>query len=125
MIVTKLGAQERPTKTITAKMITTSRVPKIRTLRPTPGVEPARASVAVSRTGGSESRASLIYALVTNYCSRGQRAARNRVPELSCGYGGRVEKQRLRDRRFHGRALERLSDEECRLRPGARQQPLG
>jgi hypothetical protein len=50
----KLGAQDRPTKTITAKRITTSNVPNTRTFRATPGVDPARASVVVSRTEESE-----------------------------------------------------------------------
>src|SRR5205807_8688298 len=57
---TKLGAQGRPTKTMTAIIITTSNVPKMSTFRVTPGVEPARASVVVSTTDGSELRRSAI-----------------------------------------------------------------
>src|SRR3954447_22597745 len=100
---------------MTAKIITTSNVPKTRTLRATPGVEPARACVVVSRTGGSELRGSAILLSSRNHCSRGQRAALKRVPDLSRGHRRRVEKQRLGDRRLHRRALERLGDQEGRL----------
>src|SRR5260221_7916279 len=44
---------------------------------------------------------------------------------LCGGYCRGVEKQRLGDRRLDRRALERLGDQECRLRAGSRGQPLG
>src|ERR1700740_2555447 len=107
-----------------AKRITTSRVPITRTLRATPGVEPARASVVVSRTGGSSLRVWTILLSLRNRSSIGQRADGNRVPttgKSGRGHRRRVEKQGLGDRRFHGRALERLGDEERRLRARPRQ----
>src|SRR5260221_7916280 len=81
----EVGAQERWTKTMITKRITTRTVPKKRTLRATPGVEPARAFVAVSTIGGSELRASAILPLSRNHCSRGQRAVWNRVPDYAAG----------------------------------------
>src|SRR5690349_2028702 len=111
-----------------ANKITTSRVPITSTLRATPGVDPARASVVVSLTGASLCRGSVITLSSRNHCSQGQRARRKPVPtaELLGRRDGRsVEEQRLGDGRLHRRALERLGDEEGRLGPRSRQQPLG
>jgi len=72
--VTEVGRQGRPTKTITAKRITTSSVPNIKTLRATPGVEPARASVVDSWITGSELCGSAILFPSRIHRSRGQRA---------------------------------------------------
>src|SRR3954454_13248035 len=109
MIREKLGGQGQPTNRMTAKIITTSNVPKTRTLRATPGVEPARASVVVCRTEGSECRGSAIMLSLRNHSSCGQRAAWNRVPSaakpLSRGDRRGVEEQCLGDRRLHRRAL--------------------
>src|SRR5690348_16821356 len=70
-----------------AKATTTSSVPKIRTLRATPGVEPARASVVVSTTEGSVCRGSTIMLSSRNHGSHGQRVGLNRVPEATQAAG--------------------------------------
>ena len=80
-----LDGQDRPTKTMIAKIITTSNVLQKRTFRATPGVEPARASVAVSLTEGSECCGSAIMLSSRNHCSPGQRAGWNRVPHQAAG----------------------------------------
>jgi hypothetical protein len=77
----EVGTQGLPAKKITAKMMITSRVPITRTFRVTPGVEPARASVVVSTTEGSECLGSAIMLSSRNQRSSGQRADRSRVPE--------------------------------------------
>src|SRR5438270_1681841 len=98
-----------------ANIITTSKVPITSTFRATPGVEPARASVAVSRMGGSDGLGSAITLSSRNHCSTRQRAHRNPVPTaklLRRRDRRRVEEERLGDGRLHGGALERLGDEE-------------
>src|SRR4029079_10481751 len=110
---------------ITAKMMTTNNVLITRTLRAAPGVEPARASVVVSTTEGSECLGSAIMLSSRIQRSPGQRAEVSGVPRLRSWNGCRVEEQCLGDRRLHGRALEGIRDEEGRLGPRSRKQTLG
>src|SRR5690349_21293462 len=109
-----------------AYAITTSSVHQNYTLRVTPDVDPARDSDVVSWIAASLCCGSAIML-----------SSRLLVhPAIAPGIGlfrwalgrrdrRRVEEQSLGDRRLHGGALERLGNEERRLRPRSRQQSLG
>src|SRR3954470_2875384 len=110
-----------------ANKIATSSVPMTRTLRATPGVDPARASVVVSLMGASPCCGLTITLSSRNHCSQGQRVRRKPVPTaqlLAGGYRRGVEEQGLGDCRLHRGPLERLGDQEGGFGPGTGEQPL-
>src|ERR687894_2154756 len=101
-------------------------VPTTSTTRATPGVDPARASVVVSWIVGSVCRGSVIMVSSQILFTWPTRLL-DPCSARSSGGGHRrcIEEQRLCDRSFDGRALERLGDQECGFRASAGEQPLG